>query len=430
MTTEAGEADGVRAAIQAFIAERLASKLEKLKPNEEEKRKQLEAAHEPNAWIADAARRVTQLQLATHTVKGIHPDARGTNVRVVEERHPTPGIVDTYSLSTDRPMDAVGNAAALHVYKFLSISHEGKSLLQRILDHDPATMAALSDDPDEAEALRSAFASIAEGAANLASHTLAKQIYVPVEGGYHLLAPLFPTSLVHHVQQTIREHRFGEAAKAAREARREGKPWGHGYCEYPDLAIRKLGGSKPQNIGQLNRERYGENWLLASRPPLWERLEVAPPFHADSVFDRSFGRRRSVREALRKLREFLSSTDHKNAAIRNARARLLADLCDEVHQYAASLRLLEPGWSADPACRLHQAEQLWLDPLRARTDEAFRSLRASIDWRDQVSRRFANWLNSSLETDRLTFDQYTAAYWADLLRKELETFREVIDDER
>lgn len=426
----AAEVDRVRAAIHAFVAERLASKLDKLKPDEDEKRRDLEAAHEPTAWLADAARRVTQLQLATHTVKPIHPDARGTNIRVVEERACVPGVVGTHSLPADRQIDVVGNAAALDVYKFLSISLEGKSLLQRMLDRDSATVAALSNDPEEAERLRSAFAGIAERDSAPESHELAKQVYFPLNGDYHLLAPLFPTTLVHHVQQLIREHRFGEAAKAARDARREGRPWMHGYCEYPDLAIRKLGGSKPQNISQLNSERYGENWLLASKPPVWEHLDVKPPFHAESVFDRWFGRRAPVREAVARLREFLSSTDHNNQAIRSTRARLVADICDEVHQYAASLRVLKPGWSADPKCRLHEAEQLWLDPARARTDEEFRKLRVSLDWRDQVSNRFANWLNSSLETDHLTFDQYAAAHWADVLRQELKMLREVLDDER
>lgn len=421
--------DQVRSAIHAFVAERLAQKLEKLKPDEEDKQRELEAAYEPKAWLAGAARRVTQLQLATHIVKPIHPDARGTNILAVEQRLGAPGVVGTHSLSADRQMDVVGNAAALDVYKFLSIQHEGKSLLQRMLDRDSATVAALSDDPAEAEALRSAFASIAECDSDPETHELAKQVYFPVDGDYHLLAPLFPTTLVHHVQRIIREHRFGDAAKAARDARREGRPWSHGYCEYPDLAIRKLGGTKPQNISQLNSERYGENWLLASKPPVWERLDVKPPFHAESVFDRWFGRRRPVREAVKRLREFLSATDYNNKAIRDTRARLVGDICDEVHQYAASLRVLKPGWSADPACRLHPAEQLWLDPLRARSDEAFSNLRASLDWRDQVSSRFANWLNASLETNGLTLDQYTAAHWADVLRQELRMFREVLDNE-
>lgn len=427
---KAAEVEQVQSAIDAFLSERLASKLEKLRPNEAEKRRQLESAHEPKAWLAHAARRVAQLQLATHTVKPIHPDARGTNIRLTEESHGAPGIVGTHSLPAERQMDVVGNAAALDVYKFLSIPHEGKSLLQGMLDRDPAILAALSDDPVAAEALRSAFVSIVECDREPTSHTLAKQVYFPVDADYHLLAPLFPTTLVHHVQQIIREDRFGAEAKAARDARREQKPWERGYCEYPDLAIRKLGGSKPQNISQLNSERYGENWLLASNPPVWDEPEAKPPLHVESVFGRWLGRRGSVRKAVERLREFLSSTDHNNLAIRTARARLVADICDEVLQYAASLRILKPGWSAESACRLHPAEQIWLDPLRARTDEAFNALRASIDWRDQVSRRFANWLNSSCESDRLALDQYAAAHWADVLGQELQMFREVLDDDR
>jgi CRISPR-associated protein Csy1 len=426
----AAEVEQIRATMEAFLKERLASKLEKLRPHEEQKRMELASTHELETWLADAARRVTQLQLATHILKPIHPDARGTNVCLVDQTHGAPGIVGTNSLPAERQMDVVGNAAALDVYKFLSITHEGKSHLQRMLDHDPTMLAALSDDPAEAEALRSRFASIAQKQEDPTSHTLAKQVYFPVGGDYHLLAPLFPTTLVHHIQQTIREHRFGVAAKAAREARREQRPWEHGYCEYPGLAIRKLGGSKPQNISQLNSERYGENWLLASHPPVWNQPNAKPPLHAESIFGRWLERRRSVRQAIESLRNFLSGTDHNNLAIRATRARLLADICDEVLQCAASLRALEPGWSADPSCRLHQAEQLWLDPLRARTDEAFSALRTSIDWRDQVSRRFANWLNSRCESDRLVLDQHAAAHWAGVLRQELRLFREELDDGR
>lgn len=430
VTAPTEEVTALRGLIREFLQDRLQAKLDKLKPDEISKREQLEAAHELPAWLTDAARRVAQIQLASHTLKPIHPDARGTNIHVRDEVSETPGLVGTHGLSSERDHDVVGNAAALDVFKFLSLEYQGRSILLRVIENEATVKAALTEDPAEAERMRAAFASIAEPQGDPASHTLAKQLYFPLsDGGYHLLAPLFPTTLVHRVQQTIREHRFGDTAKAARDARREGKSWPHGYHEYPELAIRKLGGTKPQNISQLNSERYGENWLLASKPPLWETLDVKPPLNTDSIFDGWFSHRRSVREAVNRLRDFLSSTDHNNLAIRKARARMAGDVCDEAHQFAASLRGLPGGWTADTACKLHEAEQLWLDPLRAHIDEAFRQRRLIADWRDQVSKRFSNWLNSALESKQLKLDEFSAAQWADDLVGELNMFREVLDDD-
>ena len=68
----------LRQFIESFIQERLQGKLDKLHPDEDDKRQTLLATHRREAWLADAARRVGQLQLVTHTLKPIHPDARGS----------------------------------------------------------------------------------------------------------------------------------------------------------------------------------------------------------------------------------------------------------------------------------------------------------------------------------------------------------------
>ena len=45
---------------------------------------------------------------------------------------------------------------------------------------------------------------------------------------------------------------------------------------YASLAVQELGGTKPQNISQLNSERRGDNYLLASLPPVWKTVAVQP----------------------------------------------------------------------------------------------------------------------------------------------------------
>ncbi len=422
---------GLKTTIHEFIRARLEAKLAKLKPEEADKRAKLEAAHRPEAWLADAARRASQIQLASHILKPIHPDARGTNLHVVPPEPKQPGLVGTHSLGVERATDAVGNAAALDVYKFLTIEHAGRSLLELAVAKDPAFISALSDDAGLGSEWCEAFAAVTNSRTSPASDALAKQVYFPLpDGTYHLLAPLFPTSLVHAAYRVMREDRFGEAAKAARKARREGRASPHGYREYPNLAIRKFGGTKPQNISQLNSERHGENWLLPSLPPSWQMPEVRPPWGMESVFEGSFGRQRQVRRLTKELKAFLERVSHNNLSIRQHRAAIVAEICDAAHDYAARLRLLDPGWTADERCRLHEAERLWLDPLRVEDDEEFLKQRLRNDWPVKVAHRFGNWLNAALFSKKLPVGDNEQTEWKHEFGRELDLFREVLETDR
>ncbi|HWV09620.1 MAG TPA: type I-F CRISPR-associated protein Csy1 [Pseudomonas sp.] len=426
----------LRDLIHTFIHTRLQAKLDKL-ADDDPKRQQLLDEHRPEAWLADAARRVAQIQLATHTLKPIHPDARGSNLHAPPVEGVLPGLVSSHCLVGRWDDDVVGNAAALDVFKFLKLEHDGRTLLQRLLENDADLLAALSGDAEHAEAWRASFAAITERRGPAASHTLAKQVYFPLaDGGYHLLAPLFPTSLVHRVQQRMRADRFGDTAKAAREARRTKQPSEQGYCEYLDLAIQKFGGTKPQNISQLNSERYGENWLLASLPPQWRSFDLRPPLRRDSAFEFVYRNHKTLRARVAELQHFLRVTTHNNWQIRRKRARLLGEITDAFHQYAAELleanrnEELAVGWSAHPDCRLDDSERHWLDPLRVHHDPEFRNAHLWRDWPEQASERFGNWLNSKLDHDALRLGEAEADHWNGVLHDELRMFKEILDDGR
>ncbi len=431
MSSFSNNVAGLRAAIEEFIQGRLSAKLDKLKPEQGEKRAKLEWAHRPENWLADAARRVGQIQLATHTLKPIHPDARGTNLYVKPEPLEGVGLVGTHSVSDQGADDVVGNAAALDVFKFLKVEYGGRSLMQLAQVRDAAFLKALSEDAHAASEWCAAFASINETKSAPASHTLAKQVFFPLpDGTYHLLAPLFPTSLVHVAQRKMRDDRFGESAKAAREAYKKGERHPHGFREYPNLAIQKFGGTKPQNISQLNSERYGENWLLPALPPTWKSARVRPPLHAASVFDRYFGRRRQVADLTRALRQFLERTSHNNITIRRHRAFLVEQICEQAHLYAMELWHLEPGWTAKEGCALDESEQLWLDPFRTQSDNEFGKRRHWNDWPSQVAHRFGNWLNTEITSKRLTVGEAEHQQWERDLSSEMSMFRDVLEQER
>lgn len=314
-------AASIKAVIANFLSERLkakgedidkeigkttdANKLQKLN----DQKSLLPITFSPQVWIKDAAQRVEQIQQVTHAIKYTHPDARGSNLYSTGNPHAADTEVGTHTLGMDLAADVVGNAAALVVYKFLSLRVGEQSILDLAVTDDPALAEALSDNPEEAKAWMTAFATLTESKGQLASHKLAKQIYWPLgDGSYHLLSPLFSTSLAHTVWEKIRADT--ELAWNVRKARKAGESISTPFSDYPDLLIQKFGGDNPQNISQLNANRTSKNYLLPALPPNWQSAAIRPPYAVNSVFDRTFGNRPRVRERVRILRAFLERVAH------------------------------------------------------------------------------------------------------------------------
>ena len=440
---ETGGKAGWSAQIEQFLQDRLQAKLDKLKPDDPQ-RSEVTASFLRDIWLEDAARRVQQIQAVTHSLKPIHPDARGTNLYVEPTQLPALAELGSHALGADFAGDVVGNAAALDVYKLLKLQVSGQSLLSALLAEDAAALQALHDDPAQAKALRDAFVSLTEArAGGPSSHGRAKQMYwltgtdATDDAQYDLLAPLYATSLAHAVHGEIQEHRFGEANKAARIARRERKAHDGVFHDYPGLAAQKMGGTKPQNISQLNSERGGVNYLLSSLPPTWTPSAVRLPVGAESVFDRLFMARPEVRSTLRALRKFLASDPAPNQATREQREALLDTLVDEMVSLAGELQQLPPGWSQEKAentdrfAKLAMDEKLWLDPLRAELPEEaeFAQRWLQMDWPAAIGKRFAQWLNHQLK-GQLAVGDAEAREWAKVLLTDEDGFKQQLRELR
>jgi len=400
--TASNRCSAFRTAIERFLQARRDPKLDKLAPDDP-KRDELIAQFTPEAWIDDAARRVGQIQAVTHSLKATHPDARGTSLYQQPDQLPGRAEVGSHVLGQDFAGDVVGNAAALDVYKFLRVTVENRSLLDWMLADDADLKSALSQHPTQAAEWIEAFVGLVQPRGSAATHARAKQLFwltgddAADDAQYHLLAPLYASSLAQAVYETVNENRFGDAAKAARQARREERFHEHGYADYPNLAVQKLGGTKPQNISQLNSERRGENYLLASLPPSWKSSEFRVPWGIDSTF-RRFGGDRDTRRIVRDFKQFLEANPDPTTETRDRVEAFLDALVDGLAGFAAGIhQALEPGWSADDRCNLPEEERLWLDPGRAESDDDFNARWHWMDWPDQVGKRFGNWLNGQLE---------------------------------
>ncbi|MFZ2392264.1 type I-F CRISPR-associated protein Csy1 [Rhodoferax sp.] len=390
----------LRLLVSTFLSERLESKLEKLDPDDP-KRDELRKQFIPATWLEDAARRAAQIQAVTHSLKPVHPDAKGTNLYSPPGTLAAIELVGSHCLGEAFAGDVVGNAAALDVYKFLKQMHEGRSLLALSVEEDADLAAALSDDPAQAQAWLQAFATLTEPRGRVTSHTLAKQLYwqtgddVQANESYHLLSPLYASSLAHRVYETLQDDRFSEAAKAARDARKANTFSERPVHEYPQMAVQQLGGTKPQNISQLNSERRGNNCLLASLPPVWRSTDLKPLLNTDSMFHR-YSRRPEVRQAVKALLAFLKTDPTRNVATRSKRAAWVNLLIDEFLQFTAELRSLEPGWSQTPQCKLTESECRWLDDDGVKATDAELDRAPPTDIPERISAAFANWLNAQL----------------------------------
>ena len=437
---ETGGKAGYRAAISAFLQERLQAKLDKLKPDDPQ-RDEVIASFAHDVWLACAAKRVEQIQAVTHSLKPIHADARGTNLYVEPRTLPPLAELGSHALGERFVGDVVGNAAALDVYKLLKLEVNGRSLLTALLAHDADALAALHADPAQAEKLRDAFVSLTQPRAEgPSSHTLAKQLYWLTgtdacdDAHYTLLAPLYATSLAHAVHAQVQEDRFGEANKAARQARRERKVHDGVFHDYPGLAVQNMGGTKPQNISQLNSERRGMNYLLSSLPPKWKVNAQRFPTHADSVFTRYFDSRPLVRQTVKTLRRYLESNPNPVKDTRDHRKELVDVLVDEMVNMAAELQhALPPGWTLDDPrfSALNEDEQTWLDALRAELPEEddFANRWLAMEWPDAIGTRFGNWLNARLE-GKLSFSDIEFRAWKKELLTDEDGFSQQLRERR
>lgn len=408
-TERTPRSEAFRLAIAAFIDERREAKLKGKEPDTDAVSK-----YDYGSWLADAAHRASQIQVVKHVLKATHPDARGSSLHVSPKQLRQHTEVGTHLLGEDFVEDVTNNAASLYVFKFMKIEVDGQRLFNWVRAKDEDLAQALHEDPATAKTWMSAFGGLVRQNVAPVSHALAKQVYwlagddAADDSQFHLLQPLFSSSLVHAVHEDIREARFGEINTALRTARQEKKAAEGVNREYSGLAARKFGASAKSwlNISQLNGDRRGVNYLLPSLPPEWKSAE-GPRLAGRTSAIEVFGRQRAVRELIAELAAFLKTDPPTNMPTRLRREGIEQALGAQLPVFAEHVRKTRPlGWTRDATCELPECEKLWLDPGRAdpeqrgtdhlEQDQAFERAYHWGDWPDEVASRFANWVNAQL----------------------------------
>lgn len=387
-------------------------------------RRELELRYETRAWLTDAASRAGQISLVTHAAKFTHGDSRSSSV--LSETSEREGYLSTSTLAKPAA-DAVGNAAALDIAKLLQTDVDGDSLLACLQRGDASPLAELAENEAQLKQWMAGFAN-ALGTRQPSSHKLAKQIYFPAGEGYHLLSPLFSSSLAHALHQKIVALRFGEQNKAIWQARRDKRWHPSPLVMFPNTAVMNFGGTKPQNISALNSARGGRVWLLPCAAPQWEAQDK-PPLGSKTVFGPGPFERNTVSNR-RRLADLLIKCDKtNNVHIRRARERYVDEIIDVLFSLAADIqREVWQGWTQDQKekCMLKPHQQLWLDPWRVQSDDLFRGEREKDEWQDAVADDFARWLNSHLMRAGLPVGKPEHVEWQQLFKRRLQGLEQVL----
>ncbi len=401
--------------------EEIESKIEK----EETKLTDLREKYEVENWLLDAAKRADQIQLVSHTSKHMNSGAKGASGIFCNlgSKSISPDLVNSCSLRSKNILgDVIGNAAALDVNKFLQVECNGSTLLSRLLNDDENFKKALSSDSTLAQHIFDNLKVFISDRKPVA-HSLTKQIYFPVKDNYHLILPLYPSVLVGSVHNQIKSDFFGDEAKEAKEARKKNVYHSSVIHSYPNLAVQSFGGSKPQNISQLNSERGGKSYLLPSLPPSWQSPKIKAPHK--SIFTSSLYYRKNIRYWVDALGTYLKKTTVDNMNTRHGRDKILDAIVDDILNYAMELRSLPSGWSDSPECKLPNHEKIWLDPGGEKTESL-----QDDKWLETVCHNFALTLNNRLKKyHKIEVDGVSYSVWKNGLEKEMKMFRWEFCDE-
>ncbi len=375
-------------AIEGFLNERKDAWLKKkIKSNMADEEKQAFEAQSAtefslSEWLPSAAKRACQLSLVSHPAKFSNPSAKTTAI-IASATPAADGFLRTGNVSAG--LDVVGNAAALDVYKFLSLKLENGATVLENLEQQTSVIR------QQFAVCSAPFADICQGLLAIKQNDdnvartsgRVKQVYFPVQDKeYLLLSVMTPSTLMFKMKERIQEMHFSDETKEAREARKNLKHHEKGFAEIFGLTVVGYGGTKPQNISVLNSLNGGAAYLLPSSPPQLESRNFQPPrfdFFKNSLWLNKF------KDDFQQLHNLLAKNDN-NVHIRKKRDWHIRSIIFQVADRMWTVRSLPPGWSESYNYQhLPVYQKMWLDQL-------YRDDREKDDrWFGEVQKELALW---------------------------------------
>lgn len=402
-------------AITAFFDERKAAWLKKnVKASMsdvdiKEKEQECEQVFALKNWLPNAASRAGQMSISTHPCTFSHPSARKNkngyaSSVIAKSKQANDGFLRSGNVNI--AADALGNAAALDVYKFLTLEMaDGEKLLTHF-EQDSQLAKALVERADGVDytSLKQGFLAMTTSDGESLTSSKIKQIYFPVHpqreqvvnkevgeykvkedesdgDAYHQLSVLTASGMVFELRKRLDAMRFGDEVKEARDCKKNNL-FHQGYREIYDLTTIGYGGTKPQNISVLNNQNGGKAHLLMSMPPKLKRRDIH--FPSVNFFTQSV-RYSACAQQFRALHA-LYSKDHNNMHVRAQRDNYYESIIHYIIDIMWLVRGVEEEQYTSETSHLSKAQTTWL------CKEGRAQRETTDDWLDEICRDISQFL--------------------------------------
>lgn len=286
--------------------------------------------------------------------------------------------------------DALGNAAALDVHKFLSlVTKDGNSVVEHIQQDSELGKALLNIQSESYDELKSGFMAMAQSNDTPVTSSKIKQVYFPVDKEYHQLSILSNSGMIFELRKRIDALRFSGAVKEGRELRRHNTYSESGYSEIYNITTIGYGGTKPQNISVLNNQNGGKAHLLLSVPPILEQREVQFPTKDFFIQSLRLYDCRDILERLDKVFKIEREGQIPLDNIRKGRDRCLGDILDVILQKMMALREVSNQQYRPKISKLKDWQKLWL------CDQHKDQRLEGDDWLSTLCDQITQWITSA-----------------------------------
>lgn len=373
---------------------------------------------------------------ATHVLKFIHSSAPSAGVLVRAKSSDM--ILSTSSLKKEPVIDlAHHDGAFITISRFLALSNQGKQVIDLILENEFGFLEPFARDNAQLQDWVSGFSELVEER-EIKTADKGKQTFFPVtlhhptqKGNYHILVPLFQSSLAHEIDARITSVKYGaeqsELHKLIREQTSEFRA--QASVAFPNLAVMKYGGGHPRNVSMLNADRGGKVYLFSSQPSPWHS-QLKPPVNKASLF---YARAiyNNTKETIGYLRDYLIRNQQANLSIKGPNKKKwingwVQQIIDGVFSYVFTIQNLPAGWSDIENIKLELPHRYLLDPYRI--DEKFQQGWLTEDWQAVICVDFAKWLNAKLigTNKQFTPQAVHTRLWQSLMERELREHCEML----
>jgi CRISPR-associated protein Csy1 len=366
-----------------------------------EKEMECEAKFVLKKWLLNAANRAGQMSISTHPCTFSHPSSRKNkngyaSSIIANSNRVDDGFLRSGNVSVDA--DALGNAAALDVYKFLTlVMEDGQTLIKHMEQDTDLALSLLTlsntDENQNYQILKQRFLAMSSDVGESITSSKIKQVFFPIADdfiaqqpiaeNYHQLSILTASGIVFELRKRLDGMRFGDEIKIARDKKKNNQHH-EGYCEIYNLTTIGYGGTKPQNISVLNNQNGGKAHMFMSAPPQLKNRNIHFPhtdFFSQTV---NYFQCKNQFYQLHKL----YNRDDNNIHMRAERDEYYQSVIDHIIEKMWQVRSIALEQYNPSVNQLQSSQKAWLCE-----DEASKTLRDTTDeWLDGIVKSVSTFL--------------------------------------